>query len=247
MGPFKLAAFQRRPLYDNVDAIVARICADLTWCAEERVDLALFPECYLQGYAEDRPTISRRAFSLAGPEFAAFCDQIAHFPTTVVLGLMEKRGLVLHNSAVVITCGVLQGVYAKTHPNELGFDPGSEYPVFQRDDCCFGVNICYDANFMEPAINLREQGAALIAFPLNNMMRRESAARIRPLSIQNLKERATETGCWIASADVVGEDGPRVSYGCTCIVNPAGEIVSQVPEFTEGVAVFNLGRLGSAV
>jgi predicted amidohydrolase len=240
MRSLKLAAFQRRPLYDNVEGIVQRICADLTWCAEECLDLALFPECYLQGYAEDRPTISRRAFSLDGPEFAEFCDRIAHFPTTVVLGLMEKRDRALHNSAVVIARGVLQGVYAKTHPNEPGFDPGSEYPVFQRGDCCFGVNICYDANFAEPAMILREQGAALIAFPLNNMMRSERAAKVRPLSIQNLKDRAMETGCWIASADVVGEDGQRMSYGCTCIVNPAGEMVSQAPEHAEGAAVFEL-------
>jgi predicted amidohydrolase len=238
MAPLKLAAFQRRPLYDNVEEIVRRICADLTWCAREGVDLALFPECYLQGYAEDRPTISRRAFSLDGPEFAAFRDRIAEFPATVVLGLMEKRGLALHNSAVVITRGVLQGVYAKTHPNEPGFDPGSEYPVFQAGDCRFGVNICYDANFAEPAMKLREQGAALIVFPLNNMMRPESAAKVRPLSIQNLKDRGTETGCWVASADVVGEDGPRMSYGCTCVVNPSGDIVSKVDEGIEGSATF---------
>jgi predicted amidohydrolase len=206
----------------------------------QRIDLAVFPECYLQGYAEDRATIDRRALSTESAEFAAIIARFAEFSPTVVLGFIERRAKGLYNSAAVFAGDEVQGVYAKTHPNEPGFDSGTEYPIFRAGDWPFGVNICYDANFADAACRVSELGARLIAYPLNNIMRREKATEQRPKSLQTLSQRASETGCWVVSADVAADNGQRMSYGCTCIVNPSGDIVAQVPEQMEGAAVYDL-------
>jgi hypothetical protein len=34
---------------------------------------------------------------------------------------------------------------------------------------------------------------------------------------------------WLMSADVTGERGESIGLGPTCIINPAGKIVAQVP------------------
>lgn len=68
------------------------------------------------------------------------------------------------------------------------------------------------------------------------------AERWRYKSVESLRQRAIETGCWVMSADVVGDHQSMLCYGCTCIVNPTGEVVARVDEGAEGVAVFDIQR-----
>ena len=67
-----------------------------------------------------------------------------------------------------------------------------------------------------------------------------TAARWRQKSLDNLVDRARQTGCWIASSDVTGASDGLLSYGCTAIVAPDGRIVARVPERTEGAAVYDI-------
>lgn len=130
--------------------------------------------------------------------------------------------------------------YAKNHPNERDFLPGEASPVFSKGPVSYGVNICFDANFPTSAMRLRDSGAQLICYPLNNMLAPATADRWRARSIGNLQDRARETGCWVASSDVVGQRGDKLSHGCTCIVNPDGVIVARVEEGVEGVAMHDV-------
>ena len=77
-------------------------------------------------------------------------------------------------------------------------------------------------------MRLREQGARLICYPLNNMLVPATADRWRHKSVDNLRARAIETGCWVAASDVVGTARNKLSHGCTCIVNPDGIVVARV-------------------
>lgn len=240
MTLLRVAAFQRRPHFDDVAAILARLIIDLEWCDKRDIDLAVFPECYLQGYACDRETIARRAFALDGVEMSRIVGTLARFRVNVILGLIERRSAALHNSAAIIGAGNLFGVYAKSHPNERGFDAGTEYPVFQLGTWSFGVNICNDANFLDPALKVKEQGARLLCYPLNNMLPRAIASEWRSKSIDNLRHKAIATGCWVVSSDVVGEHEGKLSYGCTCIVQPDGLVVRRSPEGMEDVIAFDL-------
>jgi predicted amidohydrolase len=42
------------------------------------------------------------------------------------------------------------------------------------------------------------------------------------------------------SADVVGHHGNQMSYGCTCIVNPSGNVVTRAPEEVEAAVLVDL-------
>ena len=99
---------------------------------------------------------------------------------------------------------------------------------------CFGVNICSDANFPEAARALAQAGAQLIFVSLNNLLPQDVAARWREKSPENLRLRALETGCVVASADVAGVKGDWLSYGCSQIVNARGEVLGAVPELSDG-------------
>lgn len=116
----------------------------------------------------------------------------------------------------------------------------AEFPVFDTAGWKFGINICNDANFPDAALRVSSQGARLLCLPLNNMLPAGTAEKWRSRSIQNLQQRAIETGCWVVSSDVVGEQGEFISIGCTCIVSPEGQVVRQALERNEGSIMFDL-------
>lgn len=239
-SPLRAAVFQRRPLFDDIGGTTVRLRADLTWCEAQGVHLAVFPECYLQGYTTDRQAIARRALNTDSPPFKAFLAAFSGFSSDAIVGFIEQRPHGFYNAAAVIRDGALVGVYAKNHPNEQAFLPGQESPVFSKGAVSYGINICFDANVPASAKRLSNAGARLICYPLNNMLAPATADLWRERSLQNLQDRARETGCWVASSDVVGWHGDKLSHGCTCIVNPEGVVVGRVEEGVEGVVVHNI-------
>lgn len=240
MGPLRVATFQRQPRFDDVPATVERLRADLRWCDVRNVGLAVFPECYLQGYSRDPEVIARRALRLDGTIVQAMLETLQSIRTTLILGIVECRGKARYNTAAVIRQGRLIGRYSKAHPNERAFAAGTDFPVFEAGRWSFGVNICNDANFPDTALRISRQGARLLCYPLNNMLAPTTAEKWRERGLSNLKQRALETGCWVVSSDVVGQSGRLTSYGLTCIVRPDGEVVARVVEGTEGAALFDL-------
>lgn len=247
MGGLRVAAFQREQRFRDLPKIVERLAADLEWCDREAVDLAIFPECYLQGYVLDRPTLRAVALSLAhDAALERVIDRLTPIRSTFVVGLVERYEQSLFNTAAVVRHGAVIGAYRKTHLHrkEQGFDAGRDYPVFEAAGWRFGVNICYDANFAEAAAPIVLQGARLLCYPLNNTLPSDVAERWRTRSIENLRARAAESACWVASSDVVGQHEGMICHGCTCIVSPHGDVVSRVDEECEGVALFELeGRI----
>jgi predicted amidohydrolase len=237
----RIAAFQRFPILDDPVAATAAMRRDLLWAQDEGVDLALFPECHLHGHAYDRATIDRRALAGDGAEVASLVAALAVGQVTASAGLFERRGAAVYNSALVTRDGRVLGVASKVHPNEDGVTAATDAPLFEAAGRAFGIAICNDANFAAPAQALADRGARLLCYPLANLLRPEVAERWRSKSIENLQARARQTGCWVMAADVCGEQGGRISFGCTAIVRPDGEVVARVAELAEGVATFEIG------
>jgi 5-aminopentanamidase len=136
--------------------------------------------------------------------------------------------------------GEFLGCYRKIHTNERVLTPGLETPTFRAGEVRFGINICNDANYSETALKTARAGAQILFYPLNNFLPRAVADEWRPKSPVNLVNRAMETRCWVVSSDVVGEANGWLSYGCTKIVSPRGEIISQAPEGETAVVMAEL-------
>jgi 5-aminopentanamidase len=207
------------------------------------VDLLLFPECFLQGYLVDREHLHRHALDLDSAAFAAILRRLEPVAPTLVFGVIERCGDRYRNAAVVVARGVLVGVYRKTCllPGESLFERGDAYPVFEAHGIRFGINICYDTRYPEPAARVAAQGARLLLVPAQNMMRRATADQWKERHHAIRAERARETGLWLVSADVTGERGEdRVAYGPTSVLNPHGEVVAQVPLMTTGMVTADL-------
>jgi predicted amidohydrolase len=242
MKTARIAAAQTVEFREDIEAALNCV-ADIAARAEsEGASLLCFPEGFLQGYLTDETPARRNALDLTSPAFGAVLNRLPKIGPMIVMGLIEVEEGRLFNTAIVVDRGVLIGRYRKVHllSGEHIFDAGSDSHVFEVDGLRFGINICYDTNFPEAARKVVDLGASLIVCPANNMHRRKAAEALKNAHNSVRGERCRETGLWLVSADVTGERDGRISWGPTAALNPAGEVVAQLPLEKTGLLVFDI-------
>jgi predicted amidohydrolase len=229
-----VATCQVAPVYGSQRESLQVVTEALAWAEEEGVDVLCFPECFLTGYFRTRSEAEPHTVDLDSLQFASLLRELAEYEPTLVLGLIERSGTTLYNSAVVVEHGRLVGRYRKQHPHEPAFEPGDASPIFEKRGVKFGINICSDARFPETARRLAERGASIIFYPLNNSLPPSTADKWRSRHIEYLVERARDCSAWVISSDVVELSAERVGYGCTAIVDPTGAVVERCDELRVG-------------
>jgi predicted amidohydrolase len=247
MKTVRIAAAQTVEFREDIEAALNCV-ADVAARAEaEGAALLCFPEGFLQGYLTDEMPARRNALDLGSPAFEAILNRLPKSGPMIVMGLIEVDGGRLFNgrlfnTAIVVDRGALIGRYRKVHllGGEQIFDAGGDSPIFEIAGLRFGINICYDTNFPEAARKVADLGARLIVCPANNMHRRSAAEALKDVHNLVRGERCRETGLWLVSADVTGERGGRISWGPTAVLNPAGEVVAQLPLEKPGLLVFDI-------
>ncbi len=244
MKTVRIAAAQTVEFREDIEAALNYV-ADVAACAEaEGASLLCFPECFLQGYLTDEILARRNALDFASPAFEAVMNQLPKTGPMIVMGLIEVDRGRLFNAAVVVERGTFIGRYRKAHllGGERIFDAGIDSPIFEIAGLRFGINICYDTNFPEAARKVANLGASLIVCPANNMHRRKTAEALKDVHNSARGERCRETGLWLVSADVTGERDGHISWGPTAVLNPAGEVVAQLPLEKAGLLVLDIPR-----
>jgi predicted amidohydrolase len=136
----------------------------------------------------------------------------------------------LYDSAAVLHHGQLAGIYRKHHParRKSVYSSGSEPAVFEVGRLRFGVIICNDSNYAEPAGQMALRGAAALFVPSNNAL---PAAQAFPEIVRETRAadivRAIENRVWVLRADVAGRVHELVAFGTSGVVNPAGKVVCE--------------------
>jgi predicted amidohydrolase len=239
-GVVRIGACQTPEILGDVAAAVDCIRGFCAQAEPEGADLLLFPECFLQGYLVTEAHVRRHALGLGSARFRSAAASLADVMPVLVVGVIERAGNRLYNSAVVLDHGQVVGVYRKTHLmlGERIFAAGDEYPVFEIRGLRYGINICYDAQFEDAAARIARQGARVLLMPAQNMMKREAAEAWKHRHNRIRAERVRETGMWLVSADVTGERGDtHVGYGPTAVMSPSGVVVAHVPLMESGMVI----------
>jgi predicted amidohydrolase len=116
------------------------------WATEEALDIVCLPEGFLTGYHRTPRDAAAHAIGLDSPLFRQVIDELKHVEPMLILGLIERAGLDLYNTAAILERGKLIGRYRKQRLiGEPAFEPGRESLVLQKNGVKFGVNICNDA------------------------------------------------------------------------------------------------------
>jgi len=211
---------------------LAKVIKGLEQADRERVQIVCFPECFLTGYEDTETAVRKSAFAANSPQIMKLLDRTQRFSATFVVGYNEKRGADLYNTALVVHKGHILGSYSKCSAYMSFHKQGREFPVFERDGMKFGVVICSDGGYIEPARILALKGARIIFSPHYNYIRKDYLLRHFTEVRGDHVARAVENRVWFVRGNNVslgpdpaikGYDG--IGYGDSYVVDPYGEIL----------------------
>jgi predicted amidohydrolase len=202
--------------------------------------LLVLPELCLSGYQfRDRQEALALSEPADGPTAAALTPLCRRDGKHVVLGLAERDGGRLYNSAILVGPGGLLGVYRKAHlfwDEPDWFEPGdSGFRVWDIGACRLGLMICFDWVYPEAARSLTLAGAEVIAHPSDLVL---------PYCQQVMPARALENRVFTITANRYGTEartGAPVTFsGRSQIAAPDASVLAEGPAVGDHTAVVEL-------
>src|SRR5205823_1682855 len=135
------------------------ILQHLESAAAQGAQLVVFPECALSGYvyesAEEALPATETVPGETSEALAAACRRLNVY---AIVGLLERDGDTVYNSAFVVGPSGLVANYRKCHLPVLGIDryvgQGDALPIIELPFARIGILICYDVRFPEAARSL---------------------------------------------------------------------------------------------
>jgi len=237
-----IATCQESAIYGDIKKSLEIIKKTVIWAEKKKVDILCFPECFLQGYILNETKARKESLDFGSNKFQDILQIIDNSSTTVILGVIEKDGNHLYNTAVVIEDGKLIGKYRKQYllNKEIFFTGGNSNPVFEKNGIKFGINICSDTRYPNSCEKLAKKGAKILFFPLNNSLPHLIANKWKDKHRQYWINRAKENLCWVVTADVVEESQTNTGYGFTMVINPDGKVLKFLGHLKAGVLKYKI-------
>lgn len=225
----KVAAYQA-PLYATGSAeVLGLIREQVEWCESNGVEILCCPEGVLGGLADYASRPADIAIDVEAGQLDALLAPLSSESVTTIIGFTERgAGGRLYNAAAVFHKGSVVGIYRKLYPaiNKSVYEAGNEVPVFTVGGLTFGILICNDSNYYEPARIMAARGAAALFVPTNNGLPPAKAGPELVAEARNCDiARAVENSVYVIRADVAGRTEELVSYGSSGIVSPDGMVL----------------------
>ena len=217
---------------DDFEGNLQKLTQGLERADRDHVELVSFPECFLTGYPNVAETARSGAFAMDSSQVMRLLGETSSFHAAFIVGFNELRDQNLHNTAVVVHKGHLLGHYSKCSAYMKFYKQGREFPVFEHNGLTFGVVICSDGGYIEPARILAMQGAQVIFAPRFNYIGKEGLISHFMKVRADHVARAVENSVYFVRGNnvslgpeecIVNSEG--VGYGDSYILDPYGEIV----------------------
>ncbi|KXK20865.1 MAG: carbon-nitrogen hydrolase family protein [Fimbriimonadaceae bacterium] len=232
----KLACLQWDVRFGEPLANAERAARELGQLASEGVDLAVFPEAFLTGYAVESLEEAREmAIPRNHPALELLREASDRECVGAVVGFAESGEEAVFNAAAIFEPGRSPRYYRKTHMPCLGLDrfaePGDRLEVFETQWGRIGVLICFDLRMPEPSRVLALKGAQLILLPTNW----PEGAEAGPGFV--LRGRCAENRIFMAGVNRVGEEKGFRFIGRSLVADPVGRILANAGEGEERLIV----------
>lgn len=223
--------------------------------------LVLFPELSLCGYPPE-DLLLRPAFMRACADALSGCARaladldglhvvVGHPHQFGERGDVRSKSVAVqqrYNAASVLAGGRIAATYCKRElPNyqvfderryfASGRDAGQGPVVFEVDGTRFGLLICEDAWFDEPAVAASAAGAQVLCvlnaspFHLGKLSEREA----------RMSERSRSTGLPLLYSHLTGAQDEVVFDGASFAVDARGTVVARAPMFEEALTLVQIG------
>jgi len=241
MPTLRVAAFQGSCANGNITQNFNTLRDCVSRAARDRVDILLMPECFLTGYFESFEDAFIHSIDLASWATKDMFLELGKWSSpTIILGLNERDDQRIFNTAVVIEHGCVVGKYRKAYtyaPYDY-YSTGSDFPIFEKNGIPYGIVICYDIMYREPALITSLKGARFIFCPMNNKVPTDSPMLPHLSEKQHLTARAFDSNCWLICSDVVIDTPPFICPGSATIIDSNGSVhLSTRPFQTELISM----------
>ena len=241
----KVAAYQAPLQAIHSLEILKLIRRQIDLCEVNDVELLCCPEAVLGGLADYSSEPTKFALNVENGELNQVLEPLTSKSVTTIVGFTEvdAHDRLLYNSAAVFHKGSVLGIYRKNHPfiNKSIYEAGDAAPVFTIGDLTFGILICLDSNYQQPAKTMVANGATTLFIPTNNGLPEERGRTELVLETRKADiTLAKENNVYIVRADVAGQYKGFVSYGSSEIVDPSGALLQAAHEFTSEILVTTL-------
>ncbi len=243
MGLMRIALAQINATVGDLDGNAEKVLRFVERSIDKGADIVVFPELTLTGYPPEdllqKPHFITENMTVLKELASRIGDIYA------VVGFTEGgQGGPPANAAAVIANGRVLGVYRKVHlPNYGVFDelryfkPGTEYPVFDIGGVIAGISICQDIwEDKGPAYYQATSGAKVI-ININASPYHIGKGHER---LMMLRDRAIETGAFIAYVNLVGGQDELVFDGQSLVMDPRGGLVTRGRQFEEDLVITDI-------
>jgi len=242
-GKVKIFAYQGKCNRD-FDKNLKKVLEITEECGRKGADFLCFPEGYLSNYSAEL------AVELNDPRIEKLVRFSGRFDMVSIVGVSEREGDKVLNTALVLYRGVILGKYRKTMltgSDKKIFAHEYSLPIFQAKGIKFGVIICHDSSFVEPALVMRKKGARLLFSPHYNSISSDRMDEHRKKVRNNHIGLSTLLQMVVVRSNVVGWTEVKLGYGDSAIFSPLGEELAAAPLFQETLisAVFDRSVFGS--
>lgn len=191
----------------------------------------------------------------------------------ILAGLFEKEtNNDLYKAYVCVDKNGLIAKFRKLHPFINPYlKPGNEYCVFEINGWKCGILICYDNNIVENVRATRLLGAEVIFAPHVTMctpaprpgagfvdpqlwldreknpeaLRKEfDGLKGREWLMKWLPARAYDNGVYVVFSNPIGMDDDQLKNGCSMIIDPFGNVISECRTLGDDITTATLDREG---
>lgn len=235
----KIGIYQFYPQWGQIQQNLEKIIATIS--SKTKVELWVLPELCTTGY---QFTSKEELMELAeefpnGKTSESLLQLTEKMQNAMVIGVAEKSGKNIYNSAAVFEKGEFKGIYRKIHlfyKEKNTFTPGNEKPkVYDIMGTKVGVMICFDWIFPETARTLALDGAELIA---------HSANLVLPYCQQAMITRSIENRIFTTTANRIGtenRDGEELTFtGMSQVTDFKGSRLGQLSDNEENVLIVDI-------
>lgn len=231
----KIAVFQGPVVFGDAEANLAATEQALTQAQDRGAEILAMPETFLHGFFSQEKFSPEFTVDLQGGYFSSIMKRFAKYSPTLLLGLTERRGDNFMNTVVVLEQGKLRGTYSKTYAY-MGYETrGDQFPIFERSGVKFGIAICADTSYIEPARILAMKGAQIIFTPHFNYIGYDHVDDHTTEVRNHHVAMAIDNGVYIARANVVVPEsvgtGPLgyagVGVGDCLILDRRGRVLAE--------------------
>jgi N-carbamoylputrescine amidase len=212
--------------------------------AEKGAKIIGFPELCLHPWfpRKEDPSKLSLACDVSGVMVAEFVKASFKHQIVIVLPFYEKSGDRSYNSAAVIDCGKVLGVYRKLHLPDIAFykepfyfSPGDTgLPVFDTSRGRIGVQICWD--------NLIPEGTRILALKGADIVFAPTAASVEShvLWERAVSANAFANNIFIFRVNRVGQEEGITFYGRSFCAGPWGETVSELAGSKDAIVIADI-------